>query len=78
MSSLVARCLAATALALGLGLGVGPGCGSSEPQVATDVPRFDPKPDPTPSGKPVKGMPKQTSAGMQIDPATGRPMGPKS
>jgi len=50
------------------------GCGASEPQVATDVPevKIAEAPDYT-KGKSPKGMPKNTTAGMKLDPATGRP-----
>lgn len=54
---------------------LGTGCGGS-PQVASDVPEFQPAAGPPSDAALPKGMPSNTTRGMQIDPATGRPMGP--
>jgi len=50
------------------------GCSQSEPQVASDVPEFKPAPSVDSSARRPKGMPKNTTAGLQIDPTTGRPL----
>jgi len=50
------------------------GCSQSEPQVASDVPAFKPSPAPDATARRPKGMPKNTTAGLQIDPTSGRPV----
>lgn len=49
------------------------GCGESGPAVATDVPpvQIAPAPD-LAKGRP-KGMPKNITAGIKLDPVSGRP-----
>src|SRR4051794_31773256 len=53
-----------------------PGCSQSDPQVASDVPEFKPASPVSvdSSARRPKGMPKNTTAGLQIDPTTGRPL----
>lgn len=50
------------------------GCGGGGPTVATDVPKVEITPTPDLSKDRPKGMPKNISAGLKIDPASGRPM----
>ena len=63
--------LMGTLLILG---GLVSGCSQSDPQVASDVPEFKPAPSVDSSARRPKGMPKNTTAGLQIDPTTGRPL----
>jgi len=51
------------------------GCGGGEPQVDSNVPQV--KAAATPdiaAGKLPKGMPKNTTANLKVDPGTGRPI----
>jgi len=50
------------------------GCSQSDPQVASDVPEFKPSASLDTSARRPKGMPKNTTAGLQIDPTSGRPL----
>jgi len=58
-----------------LSTGLTAGCNQGEPQVASDVPKVEPAATPDlSSGKLPKGMPKNTTAGLKLDPASGRPV----
>jgi len=50
------------------------GCGDSGPTIATDVPPAKITPAADLSKDRPKGMPKNVSAGLKIDPVSGRPM----
>lgn len=50
------------------------GCGDGGPTVATDVPPATITPAADLSKGRPKGMPKNISAGLKLDPATGRPI----
>lgn len=50
-----------------------PGCGESGPTVATDVPAVEITPAADLSKGRPKGMPKNITAGLKLDPVSGRP-----
>jgi len=54
-------------------LGLVSGCGDDGPSVASDVPTAQITPAADLSKGRPKGMPKNISAGLKLDPTTGRP-----
>ena len=60
---------------LGMAAVLGSGCGSPQPEIDATVPPAEVSEGPA-AGELPKGMPSNTSMGMQIDPKTGRPSGP--
>lgn len=51
-----------------------PGCGPAEPRVDPNAPQVRAAATPDLKGARPKGMPKNTTAGLRLDAATGRPL----
>lgn len=66
--------LALALAATGLALSSAPGCGPAEPRVDPNAPQVRAAATPDVTGARPKGMPKNTTAGLRLDAATGRPV----